>query len=131
MKTTAVRRTGALRGALVFLGVLSASPVAGAQAPVQERQAPDEPVLRGQQSAGVAYRDLEQARQEAQAAETEYLTARDAYRAAQEQAEALRRQFETSKRGLDAARLRQKQAQARYDKALAGVNQAFEKPPAR
>lgn len=111
--------------------LMALAAAAAAQAPVEERKTREQAVQRSQQSAGAAYRDLQQASHEARLAEQDFLNAQDAQRAAQKQADESKRQMDAAKKSLDTARAKEAQARLRYEKALTGVDQAFEKPPAK
>lgn len=103
---------------------------AAAQAPAPDAAAREQAIQRSQVAAGAAYRELEQAQYEKKLAEQDVLNGQDAYDTAQQQAAERKRQLDAAKKTLDAARAREAQARKRYDEALAGVDRAFEKPPA-
>jgi hypothetical protein len=114
----------------MILVLLMAIPAA-AQAPVEDVTGRQHAIQRSQQRAGAAYRDMQQAQYEARLAEQDFLNARDAHAAAQKQADALGREVETAKKALDAAKAKEATARKSYDDALTGVDQAFQKPPAK
>ena len=102
-----------------------------AQTPVQDRAGREQAIQRGQQRAGAAYRDLQQARHEAKLAEQEFINAEEAQRAAQKHAEDMKRQLDGAKKALDAARAKEVQSRKAYDEALDGVDRARQQPPAK
>jgi biopolymer transport protein ExbB/TolQ len=106
-------------------------PVAFAQVPVEDLTSREQAIHRGQQAAGTAYRELQQAQYESKLAEQDFLNAQEADRAAQQQAQERRRQLEAAKKAFDAAKAREADARKRYDQALTSVDRAFEKPPAK
>ena len=108
--------------------LLLAAFAAAAQAPVQAPAGREQAIQSGQQRAGVAYSDLQQAQREAKRAEQEFLNAQEAQRAAQKHAEEMKRQLDGAKRAVDAARQKEAQARKRYDAALDAVDKAFQKP---
>ena len=114
---------------LCALALLAAS--AAAQVPpVWGTNAREQAIQRSQIGASAAYRELEQAQYEKKLAEQDVLNSQDAYQAAQQQAEERKRQLDAARKALDAARAKEAQARKRYESALAGVDQAFEKQPA-
>jgi predicted nucleic acid-binding Zn-ribbon protein len=113
-----------------LLCVLVLASSAAAQAPVQGPSAREQAIQRSQIGAGAAYRELEQAQYEKKLAEQDVLNSQDAYQAAQQQAAELKRQLDAARKALDAARAKEARARKRYDEALAGVDRAFENPPA-
>ena len=70
---------------------------AAAQAPVQDRAGREQAIQRGQQRAGAAYRDLQQAQYEAKLAEQEFLNAQEAQ---------ARKAYDEALDGVDRARQR-------------------------
>ena len=74
---------------------------------------------------------MQQAQYEAKLAEQDFLNAQDAHAAAQKQADERRQQLATAKKSLGVAQAKVAQARKRYDEALSGVDQAFQKPPAK
>ena len=110
-----------------LLAALSAT--AAAQAPVEDVKVREQGIQRGQQAAGVAYRELQQARHDGKLAEQDYVNAQDMQRAAQKQADEMKARADAAKKALDAARAKEAQAQKRYDAALKNVDQAFQQPP--
>jgi len=117
----------------VLISCASAAAVAQAQkpAPVEDLSSKEGVLLRGQQRAGMAYREMQQAQHEAKFAEQDYLNLQDAYQAAQKQADGLRSQFESAKKTLDAARVKETAARQRYEKEVNAVGQVPQKPPAK
>lgn len=119
---------------LIVLSVFMAS-AASAQAPktvpVDELSGREGAMLHGQQRAGVAYRQLEQARYEAKLAEQEHLNAEDAYRAARERADELKRQAEAAKKALDVAKTKEAAARKAYENALNAVEQLQRTAPGK
>lgn len=113
---------------LCALALLASS--AAAQAPVQDASGREQAIQRSQIGASAAYRELEQAQYEKKLAEQDVLNTQDAYQAGQKQAAELKRQLDAARKALEAARAKEAQARKRYDEALAGVDRAFEKPPA-
>jgi hypothetical protein len=103
---------------------------AAAQAPVQDRVGREQAIQSGQQRAGVAYSNLQQAQREAKLAEQDFLNAQEAQRAAQKHAEEMKRQLDGAKKAVDAARQKEAQARKAYDEALNAVDQARQ-PPAK
>jgi len=122
---------GAFRGLLPLLAGLALATTAQAQAPVEDLTSREQAIQRSQQKTGAAYRDLQQAQYETKLAEQDFLNARDAQAAAQKQADEMKRQLDAAKKALDAARSKVAQARKRYDEALGGVDNAFQKPPAK
>lgn len=100
-------------------------------APVKDLSAKQDAMLPGQQRAGFAYRQLEQARYETKLAEQDYLNAEDAHRAAQKRADEFRRQAETAKQALNAAKAKEAAARKAYENALNAVDQLQRKSPAK
>ena len=88
-------------------------------------------ITRGQQRAGAAYRDLQQAEFEAKLAEQDYANAHEAELAARKVAELRARHTEGAKKALAAAQAKVAAARKRYEAALTGVDQAFGTKPAK
>lgn len=120
----------AMKTAVIGLVLLLIAGAAAAQAPVRDR-AREQAIQSGQQRAGAAYSNLQQAQHEAKLAEREFLNAQETQRAAQTRAEEMNQQLDGAKKALDAARQKEAQARKAYDEALDGVDQARKKPPAR
>ena len=120
-----------MRTAYISLVLLLAVPAAGAQAPVEDLTSREQAIQLGQQKAGAAFRELQQAQYEAKLAEQDYLNAEEANRAAQKQAGERKRELEAAKKALDAARAKEARARKTYDEALGGVDKAWQKPPAK
>ena len=116
---------------IVCAGLLLVALAAAAQAPVEDRAGREQAIQRGQQRAGAAYSDLQQARHEAKLAEQEFLNAQEAQRAAQKQAEEMKLQLDGAKKALDAARQKEAQARKAYDGALDDVDRARRLPPTK
>jgi predicted nucleic acid-binding Zn-ribbon protein len=116
-----------LLGAVLLLGVSAAA----AQAPAEDARKREEAIQQRQHQAGAAFRELQQAQYEAKLADQDFLNAQDAHAAAQTQVDGRKRQLDDAKKALDAARAKVAQARKRYDEALSGVDQAFQKPPAK
>jgi hypothetical protein len=92
---------------------------AQAPAPVEER---GQALLQGQYRAGVALRELDQARHDAKFAEQDVLNARDANAVAQKEAAFRKGELDAAEKALAAARARMKAAQQAYDDALRSVD---------
>ncbi len=90
-------------------------------APVGDLSSRESVLLHGQQRAGFAYRELQQAQHDAKFAEQDYLNFQDAYQAAQKRADELRHQLEAAKKTLDAARAKVTAARQRYEKEVNAV----------
>lgn len=118
---------------VTFAGLIAllAVPTALAQAPVEDLTSREQAIQRSQQRSGAAYRELRQAQYEAKLAEQDFLNSQEAHRLAQQNAEERKRQLDAAKKALDAARAKEAQARKTYDAALTGVDQAFQKPPAK
>lgn len=119
-----------MRTAGIGLVLLVTAGVAAAQAPVQDRVGREQAIQSGQQRAGIAYSDMQQAQREAKRAEQDFLNAQEAQRAAQKHAEEMKRQLDGAKKALDAARQKEAQAVKAYDDALSAVDRARQ-PPAK
>jgi len=111
--------------------LLTVALAAAAQAPVQDRASREQAIQSGQQRAGAAYSNLQQAQHEAKLAEQDFLNAQEAQRAAQKQAEEMKRQLDGAKKAVDAARQKEAQARKTYDEALDSVDRARQRPPAK
>jgi hypothetical protein len=122
-----VMMRSSLLGAVLVLAVAAAT----AQAPVEDAKKREEAIQQRQHQAGAAFRVLQQAQYEAKLADQDFLKAQDAHAAARKQADARKQQLDDAKKALDAAREKVAQARKRYDEALSGVDQAFQKPPAK
>jgi chromosome segregation ATPase len=118
-----------MKTAIIRLVLLLSASVAAAQAPVQDR-AREQAIQSGQQRAGMAYNNLQQAQREAKLAEQEFLNTQEAQRAAQKHAEEMKRQLDGAKKAVDAARQKEAQARKAYDEALDSVDRARQ-PPAK
>ena len=105
--------------------------LAEAQAPVEDLTSREQAIQRSQQKTGAAYRDLQQAQYESRLAGQDFLNAQDAQKAAQKHADEMKRQLDAAKKAFDAAKSKEAAARKRYDEALGGVDNAFQKPPAR
>lgn len=114
----------------VLLLCVSGAAAAQAQkpAPVENLSGRENVLLQGQQRAGIAYRELQQAQYETGLAEQDYLNAEDANRAAQKRADEFRRQAEMAKKTLDAAKVKEAAARKAYENALNAVDQLQRKP---
>jgi len=97
------------------------------QAPVEDRS---RSLQQGQYRAGIAYRELEQARHDAKFAEQDVLNLRDAHAAAQQQAEARKHDLDAAQKALDAARARLAAAQQAYDREVNAIDAAHRAAPA-
>ncbi|MDP2240211.1 MAG: hypothetical protein Q8K18_08615 [Burkholderiales bacterium] len=117
----------------VLLSCVSGAAVAQAQkpAPVEDLSSRESVLLQGQQRAGIAYRELQQAQHDAKFAEQDYLNYQDAHRAAQKRADELSRQLNAAKKTLDAARAKETAARQRYEKEVNAVGQLPQKSPAK
>jgi ABC-type lipopolysaccharide export system ATPase subunit len=92
-------------------------------APVEDVRGKDSALLQGQQRAGIAYRQMQQAQYDRKLAEQDNLNAQSAYRTAQQRADELKRQAETAKQALDAAKTKESAARSAYDKEVNAVDQ--------
>lgn len=120
-----------MKAAVIGLVLLLLAGAAAAQAPVEDRSGREQAIQSGQQRAGVAYSNLQQAQYEAKLAEQEFLNAQDAQRAEQKRAEEMKQQLDGAKKALDAARQKEAQARKAYDEALTDVERARQRPPAK
>jgi hypothetical protein len=105
----------------ILAAVLCAAGMAQAQAPVEDR---GDALRQGQYRAGVAHRELEQARHDAKLAEQDVLNLRDAHTAAQQQADLRKRELDAAQKTLEAARGRLAATQKTYDQAVNAVDAA-------
>ncbi|MBX3665502.1 MAG: hypothetical protein KF834_07435 [Burkholderiales bacterium] len=103
----------------IFTGLLLAAGFTQAQVPVEDRS---RAMQQGQLRAGIAYRELSQARHDAKLAEQDVLNLRDAHAAAQQQADRHKRELDAAQKALDAARARLSAAQQAYDRAIGAVD---------
>lgn len=115
---------------IILFACLLSIAVAQAQkpAPVEDISGREGAMLQGQQRAGIAYRELQQAQYETKLAEQDYLNAEDANRAAQKRADEFRRQAEMAKKSLDAAKMKEAAARKAYENALNVVDRLPRKP---
>jgi septal ring factor EnvC (AmiA/AmiB activator) len=115
-----------------LLCVLAAAAAAQAQkpAPVEDARGGEAALLQGQHRAGIAYRELQQARYESKLAEQDVLNAEEAWRAAQKHADELRRQLDVARKALQTARSREAAARAAYDKEVDAIDRLQRAPPA-
>lgn len=115
--------------------LLCVSGVAAAQAqksaPVEDLSSRESVLLQGQQRAGIAYRELQQAQHDAKFAEQDYLNMQDAYQAAQKRADELSRQAESAKKIRDTARAKEVAARLRYEKEVNAISPPPQKSPAK
>lgn len=105
-----------------------AMPQAQKPAPVENISGQEGALLQGQQRAGFAYRELQQAQYETRLAEQDYLNAEDANRAARMRADEFRRQAAMAKKTLEAAKLKEAAARKAYENALNAVDRLPHKP---
>lgn len=130
-------RSALLSMVKIWLSALSlcVSVAAAAQAqkpaPVDDLTSRESVLIQGQQRAGNAYRELQQAQHDTRFAEQDYLNMQDTYQAAQKQADALRRQAESAKKTLDAARTKEAEARQRYESEINAISRPSQKPPAK
>lgn len=113
------------------LTLLLSVTAAVAQAPVEDLTSREQAIQSSQRKTTAAFRELQQAQYEAKLAEQDFLNAREAQRAAQKQADERRRELDTAKKALNAARAKEARARKSYEEALSGVDQAWQKPPAK
>jgi chromosome segregation ATPase len=99
-----------------------------AQAPVEDARLRQDALLQGQQKAGVAYRELQQAEYAARQAEQEYRQADADYKAAQKRADELKRLVDAAKKNLDAAKAKETSARKSYEAAVNAVDQSSQRP---
>jgi len=105
----------------IFTGLLLAAGFAQAQAPVEDRS---RAVQQGQHRAGIAHRELSQARHDAKLAEQDVLNLREAHAVAQQQADQRKRELDMAQKTLAAARARLSAAQQVYDREIGSVDAA-------
>jgi len=105
----------------IFAGLLLVAGFTQAQAPVEDRS---RTVQQGQYRAGIAHRELDQARHDAKLAEQEVLNLRDAHAAAQQQADQRKRELDAAQKALAAARARLSAARQAYDREVNAVDAA-------
>jgi len=117
--------------AIIGLVLLLTAGAAAAQAPVQDRTSREQAIQSGQQRAGRAYSNMQQAQYEAKLAEQDFLNAQEAQLAAQKRAEEMKQQLDGAKKALDSARQKEAQARKAYDDALTEVDQARQRPPGK
>jgi CRISPR/Cas system-associated endonuclease Cas1 len=120
-----------MKTAGIGLVLLLSAGAAAAQSPAQDRASREHAIQSGQQRAGMAYSNLQQAQYEAKLAEQDFLNAQEAQRAAQKHAEEMKRQLDGAKRAVDAARQKEAQARKAYDEALSAVDRARQPAPAK
>ena len=99
-----------------------------AQAPVEDARQRQDAILHGQQTAGVAYRELQQAEFAAKQAEQDYLQADADYKTAQKRADEFKRLADAAKKNLEAAKAKEATARKSYDAAVNAVDQNWRKP---
>lgn len=104
----------------------AASAPAQTPAPVEDRSGT---LLQGQQRAGIAYRDLQQAIYETKLSEQEVWQAQESHAAAQKVANARKQELAAAEKALAQAQARQKSAQQAYDAALNAVDAAHRSAP--
>jgi Skp family chaperone for outer membrane proteins len=86
-------------------------------------QSPDEDALRrGQQKAGAAFRDLQQAEYETKRVEQDYRQLDADHKTAQKRADDLKQQAEAAKKKSDAAKAKEAAARKVYDAAVNAVD---------
>ncbi len=110
----------------ILTAALCVAGLAQAQAPVEDR---GDALRQGQYHAGVAWRELEQARHDAKLAEQDVLNLRDAHVAAQQQADLRKRELDAALKAFGAARARLAATQQAYDKAVSAVDAAHRAAP--
>jgi hypothetical protein len=110
----------------IFTGFLLAAGFTQAQVPVEDRS---RAVQQGQYRAGIAHRELNQARHDAKLAEQDVLNLRDAHAAAQQHADQSKRELEEAQKALAAARARLSAAQQAYDREVGAVDAAHRGSP--
>jgi len=117
-------------GLIILLACMASGALAQARkpAPVEDISGQEGPLLQGQQRAGIAYRELQQAQYETGLAEQDSLNAEDASRAAQKRADEFRRQAETAKKTFEAAKVKEAAARKAYENALNAVDRLQRKP---
>lgn len=100
-------------------------------APVEDLSSRESVLLQGQQRAGYAYRELQQAQHDAKFAEQDYLNLQDAYLAAQKRADELKRQTDSAKKTLDAAKAKETAARRHYENEINAAGRLPQKSPAK
>ncbi len=110
----------------ICVAALCAANAAQAQSPVEDR---GNALSLGQYRAGVAWRELEQARHDAKLAEQDVLNLRDAHTAAQQQADMRKRELDAAQKAFDAARGRLAATQKAYDQAVNAVDATHKAAP--
>jgi len=113
-----------MKSTCMGLVLLLAAPATAAQAPAQDRASREQAIQSGQQRAGRAYSNMQQAQYEAKLAEQDFLNAQEAQLAAQKRAEEMKQQLDGAKKAVDAARQKEVQARKAYDEALDSVDRA-------
>jgi ABC-type transport system involved in cytochrome bd biosynthesis fused ATPase/permease subunit len=99
-----------------------------AQTPVEDVRQRQDVLLHGQQKAGLAYRELQQAEFAATQAEQDYRQADADYKTAQKRADEFKRLADAAKKNLDAAKAKEDTARKSYDAAVNAVDQSWRKP---
>lgn len=99
-----------------------------AQAPIEDVRQRQDAILQGQQRAGTAYRELQQAGYAAKQADQDFRQADADYKSAQKRADDLKRQVDAAKKNLDAAKAREAKARKAYDAAVNAVDQSSQRP---
>lgn len=120
-----------MKTSCIGLTLLLSVSVAAAQVPVEDRTGREQAIQNSQRKTTAAFRELQQAQYEAKLAEQDFLNAQEAQRAAQKQADERRRELDAAKKALDAAKAKEARTRKSYDEALSGVDQAWQKPPAK
>lgn len=121
-------RIAAAGGLAVVLLCATVPPLHAAEAaPVEER---GQALQRSQIGAGMAHRQLQQARHDAKLAEQDVLNARESHAAAQREAAARKRDLDAAEKAQAAARARLLAAEKAYEDALRAVD-AVVKPAAK
>jgi len=107
---------------LFFCAAVSAAVQAQKPVAIEEARGKDDALIRSQQRAEFAYRQLQEAQYKRGLAEQDYLNTRDAYRAARQRADDLKREVDALKKALDVARNRESAARKVYEKELNAVD---------
>ncbi len=114
---------------LLFATLAVTAAVSGfAQAPVEDVRQRKDAILDGQQKAGAAYRELQQAGYASRQAEQDFRQADADYKSAQKRADELKRVADAAKKNLDAAKAREAKIRKSYDAALNSVDQNSRSP---
>lgn len=113
---------------LLTAGLAAAAPVLAQPSAVVEDRGSGA-VVQGQQRAGIAYRELQQAGHDAKFAEQEVWQAQEAHAQAQKALQARRQELAAAEKALARARARQQSAQQAYDAAVNAVDAAHRKAP--